>query len=92
MIPFFTFKALNINVDVNMLYSIVLSCFVYLSASFVPIPGATVGTEYAFINYFKMIVVDTIVMPGVLLWRLVSYYIPMILGGILFNVKDSIKK
>ena len=92
MLPFFTFKALNINVDVNMLYSIVLSCFVYLSASFVPIPGATVGMEYAFINYFKMIVVDTIVMPGVLLWRLVSYYIPMILGGILFNVKDSIKK
>ena len=48
--------------------------------------------EYAFINYFKMIVVDSLVMPGVLLWRLVSYYIPMILGGILFNIKDSMKK
>lgn len=92
MLPFLTFKALNINVDVNIFYSIVLACFVYLSASFIPIPGATIGMEYAFINYFKMIVVDSLVMPGVLLWRLVSYYIPMILGGILFNVKDSMKK
>lgn len=92
MLPFLTFKALNINVDVNIFYSIVLACFVYLSASFIPIPGATIGMEYAFINYFKMIVVNSLVMPGVLLWRLVSYYIPMILGGILFNVKDSMKK
>ena len=92
MLPFLTFKALNINVDVNIFYSIVLACFVYLSASFIPIPGATIGMEYAFINYFKMIVVDSLVMPGVLLWRLVSYYIPMILGGILFNIKDSMKK
>lgn len=92
MLPFFTFKALNIDVNINMFYSIVLSCFSYLSASFIPIPGATVGMEYAFINYFKMIVVNSIVMPGVLLWRLVSYYIPMILGGILFNIKDSVKK
>ncbi len=92
MLPFLTFKALNINVDINIFYSIVLACFVYLSASFIPIPGATIGMEYAFINYFKMIVVDSLVMPGVLLWRLVSYYIPMILGGILFNIKDSMKK
>ena len=92
MLPFLTFKALNINVDVNIFYSIVLACFVYLSASFIPIPGAAIGMEYAFINYFKMIVVDSLVMPGVLLWRLVSYYIPMILGGILFNIKDSMKK
>ena len=92
MLPFFTFKALDINVDINMFYSIILCCFVYLSASFIPIPGAAVGMEYAFINYFKMIVIDSIVMPGVLLWRLVSYYIPMILGGILFNIKDSMKK
>lgn len=92
MLPFFTFKALDINVDINMFYSIILGCFVYLSASFIPIPGAAVGMEYAFINYFKMIVIDSIVMPGVLLWRLVSYYIPMILGGILFNIKDSMKK
>lgn len=92
MIPFFVFKALDVNISINMFYVIILACFVYISASFIPIPGASVGMEYAFINYFKLIVSSSLVMPGVLLWRFVSYYIPMIIGGILFNVKDSIKK
>lgn len=92
MIPFFVFKALDVNVDVNLFFTIILGCFVYISASFIPIPGASVGMEYAFINYFKLIVCDALVMPGVLLWRFVSYYMPMIIGGILFNIKDSIKK
>ena len=92
MIPFFVFKALDINISINMFYVIIFSCFVYISASFVPIPGASVGMEYAFINYFELIVSSSLVMPGVLLWRFVSYYIPMIAGGILFNIKDSMKK
>ena len=92
MIPFFVFKALDVNINMNMFYVIILSCFIYISASFIPIPGASVGMEYAFINYFKLIVNSSLVMPGVLLWRFVSYYIPMIAGGILFNIKDSIKK
>lgn len=92
MIPFFVFKALDVNISINMFYVIILACFVYISASFIPIPGASVGMEYAFINYFKLIVSSSLVMPGVLLWRFVSYYIPMIAGGILFNIKDSIKK
>lgn len=92
MIPFFIFKALDVNINMNMFYVIIFSCFIYISASFIPIPGASVGMEYAFINYFKLIVNSSLVMPGVLLWRFVSYYIPMIVGGILFNVKDSMKK
>lgn len=89
MLPYFTFKALNIDVDINIMFAIVIGCFVYLSASFIPIPGATGGMEYAFVNFFKLIVSSSIVMPGVLLWRLVTYYIPMIAGGIMFNIKDS---
>lgn len=92
MIPFFVFKALNINISINIFYVIILSCFIYISASFIPIPGASVGMEYSFINYFKLIISESLIMPGVLLWRLISYYIPMIIGGILFNIKDSMKK
>ena len=92
MIPFFVVKALDINISINMFYVIIVTCFVYISASFVPIPGASVGMEYAFINYFELIVSSSLVMPGGLLWRFVSYDIPMIAGGILFNIKDSMKK
>lgn len=89
MIPFFTLKALNISFSINMFYAIILSCFVYISASFIPIPGSSISTEYSFIHYFSLIVCETIVIPGVLLYRIITYYLPCIVGGILFNYRDS---
>lgn len=89
MIPFFTLKALNISFNINMLYTIILSCFVYISASFIPIPGSSISTEYSFIHYFNLIVSEAIVIPGVLLYRVITYYLPCIVGGILFNYRDS---
>lgn len=89
MIPFFTLKALNISFNINMFYAIILSCFVYISASFIPIPGSSISTEYSFIHYFSLIVCETIVIPGVLLYRIITYYLPCIVGGILFNYRDS---
>lgn len=89
MIPFFTLKALNISFSINMFYAIILSCFVYISASFIPIPGSSISTEYSFIHYFSLIVCETIVIPGVLLYRVITYYLPCIVGGILFNYRDS---
>ncbi len=89
MIPFFTLKALNISFNINMFYAIILSCFVYISASFIPIPGSSISTEYSFIHYFNLIVSEAIVIPGVLLYRVITYYLPCIVGGILFNYRDS---
>ena len=89
MIPFFTLKALNISFNINMFYAIILSCFVYISASFIPIPGSSISTEYSFIHYFNLIVCEAIVIPGVLLYRVITYYLPCIVGGILFNYRDS---
>lgn len=89
MIPFFTLKALNISFNINMFYVIILSCFVYISASFIPIPGSSISTEYSFIHYFSLIVCEAIVIPGVLLYRVITYYLPCIVGGILFNYRDS---
>lgn len=89
MIPFFTLKALNVSFSINMFYAIILSCFVYISASFIPIPGSSISTEYSFIHYFSLIVCETIVIPGVLLYRVITYYLPCIVGGILFNYRDS---
>ena len=89
MIPFFTLKALHITLNINMFYVIILSCFVYISASFIPMPGSSISTEYSFIHYFSLIACETIVIPGVLLYRVITYYLPCIVGGILFNYRDS---
>lgn len=88
-IPFFALKALNINLNINIIYIIILSCFVYISASFIPIPGSSISTEYAFIHYMSLIACESIVIPGVVLFRIITYYLPCIIGGLLFNYKDS---
>ena len=88
-IPFFALKALNINLNINIIYIIILSCFVYISASFIPIPGSSISTEYAFIHYMSLIACESIVIPGVVLFRIITYYLPCIIGGLLFNYNDS---
>lgn len=88
IIPFLIFKLLNVSVNVNILFTLVISYFVYLSVFFIPLPGATIGIEYSFINYFNLILNDNIVLIECLLWRLITYYIPMIIGGILFNLDE----
>ena len=89
MVPFFAFKALHSDMNISFIYSIIFSCFIYTSSRFVPIPDASVGTEYSFIHYFEVIVKEVFIIPGLLVWRFITYYIPMIIGGIMFNIIDS---
>ena len=89
MVPFFVFKALHSDMNINFIYSIIFGCFIYTSSCFVPIPGASVGAEYSFIHYFEVIVKEVFIVPGLLVWRFITYYIPMITGGIMFNIIDS---
>lgn len=89
MIPFFTLKALNISININIIYIIILSCFIYISASFIPIPGSSISYEYSFIHYMSLIACKSIVIPSVLLFRIITYYLPCIIGGLLFNYRDS---
>lgn len=89
MIPFFTFKALNTSININFIYSMIFGCFIYTASCFVPIPGASLGAEYSFIHYFEVIVKEAFIIPGLLVWRFITYYIPMIIGGIMFNIIDS---
>ncbi|UKI58258.1 MAG: hypothetical protein L6V81_02140 [Clostridium sp.] len=85
------FKALHSDMNINFIYSIIFGCFIYTSSCFVPIPGASVGAEYSFIHYFEVIVKEAFIIPGLLVWRFITYYIPMITGGIMFNIIDSKK-
>lgn len=83
LIPVFVFYAFN-NYSLNFLQSFVSSSFTFLIGSFVPIPGATGGLEYGFLDFFKIFIKSgAMLSAGVLLWRLITYYFGMVLGGII---------
>ena len=67
-------------------YFTVVSCqaFVYLIASFVPLPGAVGAAEGSYIVFFNYVYGDaSIVALSTFIWRLYTFYLPIVLGMIL---------
>ena len=82
IIPVFVFYAFG-HFKLSFTESFISSSFTYLIGSFVPIPGATGGLEYGFMDFFKIYIADgAMLSAGMLLWRLITYYFSMVLGGI----------
>lgn len=81
MVPFFVFKAFGSH-DIRIIESIVLSAYTFLIGSFVPIPGGTGGLEYGFMTFFGLYASGGLLSSAMLVWRLLTYYLGMIIGGI----------
>lgn len=62
------------------------SAYVLIMGSFVPIPGASGGIEYGYYKFFGNFIKGSLLKASLLIWRTISYYLPMIVGGLLFNI------
>lgn len=85
LVPLFIFYSMNSN-SLSIVNSIVSSGYTYLIGSFVPIPGGTGGLEYAFTEFFKKYGSASFISSIMLLWRFITYYFGMILGGIILMI------
>ncbi len=87
--PLFVFFALGVKMDPIVVY--VCCSYVSIIGSFVPIPGGSGGIEYSFLQFFGGYVTGAVLSATVILWRCVTYYFAMILGGILFTTFKGVK-
>ena len=69
--------------------SIVLVTFVSIISAFVPLPGGTVAQEFVFISLFSAYLKDPLLSTLMILWRFITYYFPLIIGGIMVNIKQK---
>ncbi len=69
--------------------SVTTSAYVMLIGSFVPIPGGTGGLEYGFLAFFGNFITGSKLNAIMLLWRGLTYYFGLIVGGIAFNMKGK---
>lgn len=84
-IPYFCALALRIPVDNSYILDILaLSSFVSMINCFIPVPGASGGTEATFILMFSTIFGHIGASSIMILWRIATYYFVMILGGLIF--------
>ena len=77
------FVALGMGINsVNLLEVIVITTYVMMIGSFVPIPGGSGGLEFGFMYFFGYYISGGILNAIMLIWRFVSYYLPMIIGAL----------
>ncbi len=79
---YYCFKAIVSNISI--IDTIVMTILVMIMSSFVPIPGASGGMEFSFVALFSYFVIDAKLSAIMLLWRFLTYYVPMIFGGLTF--------
>lgn len=82
LIPVFIFYSLNKYDIINISKSVVLSGYTFLIGSFVPIPGAAGGLEYGYMDFFGVFANGGILSASMLVWRIITYYLGMVVGGI----------
>lgn len=88
--PFFAAKALNLNVSWNEFFDYIGLCsFIYLINAFLPIPGASGGSEGVYVILFGFLgAIGT--SSSLFLWRFMSYYMGLIIGGLVFSFNREI--
>lgn len=67
-------------------YFTVVSCqaFIYLIASFVPLPGAIGASEASYITFFNYVYGDpSVVALSTFIWRAFTFYLPIVVGMVL---------
>lgn len=83
---YFCFKGVGVNIPI--LESIIFTIITMTMASFIPIPGSSGGMEYGFITLFSAFAVSAELNASLLIWRTLTYYVLVIIGGFLFAVKN----
>ena len=86
-IPFFCAKAIGIEISTSLfINSIALSSFVAMINCFIPLPGASGGTEAVYVMMFSTIFTTVGATSTMILWRFTTYYLIMVNGGITFAI------
>ena len=69
--------------EINVLNLFILATYAKMMCLLIVTPGNSGAAEYCFIYLFTGLIVEDSIMTYMLIWRFVTYYIPLILGGIL---------
>lgn len=89
------FMALKIPFDLDLIItSIAISAFVSMLSNFIPLPGGSGGAEGLFLLMYSQLFVATKVQTALIVWRFITYYALMIVGGLVFlfnNIKEGLE-
>ena len=88
-IPIVILYGLGDYTSMNIIESIIASAHVMLIGSFIPIPGASGGLEYAFTEFYGVFINGSTLTLVMLMWRSLTYYLGVIVGALLLNIRKK---
>lgn len=89
LIPYFVYRSFNLS-EVNQLTIIAAEAFVIMITSFIPVPGASGGAELSFYYFFGLFFLKEQLLIAIFIWRFISYYLALILGGIIIWINRKL--
>ena len=92
ILPFIVAYALGVHLPLSDLINVIaISAFIHMLNALTPLPGDTGWTETAFILLFGLVFGRTNASSVMILWRLSTYHLNVIIGGIRFMKVKSKK-
>ncbi len=93
MIPYVSCLSLNIDLPLSQLFNtIAITSFIYMITAFIPIPGASGGSEGTFVIMFGSLLGGVEASSVMIIWRVVTYYFMLLCGGLIFSLNKEINK
>ncbi len=87
LIPYAVYKAFGLT-GTKMFVIISAAAFIVMISSFVPIPGGSGVAEGSFFLFFQLFFPTSILPTAILCWRLITFYIPLCIGGVMTLLPD----
>ena len=92
-IPFFTMLSLGRSLPFSEYFDYVgISAFIYMITSFIPIPGASGGSEATYVLLYCYVMGNVMASSSMLIWRFATYYLVMLAGGLTFSLNREINR
>jgi len=85
LVPLFVMFSLGNFTDVNVMETLTASAYIMIIASSIPIPGGTGGAEFGYLYFFGSFVKGPVLTTSLLIWRFITYYLGILVGGIALN-------
>ncbi|MDQ0362689.1 lysylphosphatidylglycerol synthase transmembrane domain-containing protein [Breznakia pachnodae] len=85
ILPLFIGYLMGLDVNISMALDIItMSAFVSIANAFFPVPGASGGTEAAFMLIFSTLFTSIETNSMMILWRFSTYHVIILIGGLTF--------
>lgn len=92
IVPLLVLYSMGDFTSLTVVDTITSAAYVYVIGAFVPVPGASGGIEYGFTQFYGNFLDVKTTFAVLIVWRFITYYLGIIIGGILFSLEKKVKK